>query len=75
MARENCDVAELSLVDSGKNEDYKVADINLAEWGRKEISFRHRTMLLRLWRLPEFLFMPGRGKPTKRENGALSRPS
>ncbi|MDR4497331.1 MAG: adenosylhomocysteinase [Candidatus Scalindua sp.] len=44
MARENCDVAELSLVGSGKNEDYKVADINLAEWGRKEIAIAETEM-------------------------------
>ena len=44
MARENCDVAELSLVDSGKNADYKVADINLAEWGRKEIAIAETEM-------------------------------
>ncbi len=44
MASENCGVADLNFVASENKEDFKVSDISLAEWGRKEIAIAETEM-------------------------------
>ncbi|MCP5002819.1 MAG: adenosylhomocysteinase [Planctomycetes bacterium] len=44
MAGEHSGVADLNFVASEKKEDFKVADVNLADWGRKEISIAETEM-------------------------------
>lgn len=44
MASNECGVADLNFVDSKEKGDFKVADISLAEWGRKEIAIAETEM-------------------------------
>ncbi|MDR4504694.1 MAG: adenosylhomocysteinase [Candidatus Scalindua sp.] len=63
MTSDNCGVADLNCAVSEKKGDFKVADISLAEWGRKEIAIAEAEM-------PALMALRKKYSPTQPLRGA-----